>query len=1272
MKKTKKLSTLIYVVLAYILFISFPTAVSAFTCNSGTLATTCTITGANTTTDGEVISGAGSLIIASGGSITSSGASRFTLNMGGNITIQSGGSITGNAVITTTNLDVQSGGSINVDSKGYYGVDGTGKGNGPGGGFPSAYGSYDNAGGAGHGGVGATGSMYSAGLGGTGYGSATQPTDFGSSGGHLFGYIYTPGRGGGAIKITASGTVTVNGTISAKGEDIQSYSTRSATMVTGAGSGGSIWITADTITGSANIVANGGNVSWGHPAHPGKGAGGRIALYYTNFTHTGLVSAYSGIDDLPLAYRTIAGAGTIFKKAVSQPNGELIADNGTISPAGSTYQSPGTTDTFDNVIIRNYASYVVQNGSSVTILAMSGTGNAGFVNNGTANLSSISLLPSSITNTGTIILPASVTLGTGATFTNSGTINTLSDLTISGGTFVANGGSFSAGSPNIIVGSGGVFESNNTPDNPFVLNNLTVQSGGVVRHVGNGINSLNLSLTNLDVQPGGSINVNGKGYYGTDGYTNGNGPGKGFTSAAYYYLNPGGAGHGGIGGAGTEYGAGAGGVAYGSEIQPITLGSSGGSTGSGDYPPGSGGGAIKITASGTVTVNGTISANGEDAKNYSLYSGSIVGGGGSGGSIWITADTILGSSNITANGGGVTIIGPTRPGGGGGGRIAMYCTGGFDYSGAVTANAGVTTANFPGAGTVYDEDCMTHAITSSAGPNGTISPLGETKVNHEEDQLYTVTPDVGYRVDHVLVDGVSVGEVTTYTFTNVIARHTIEAVFIISPPASPSNFTATAGACEENFLDLAWDASLTATNYKVYRDETLIYNSTGLSHLDSGLVLGQTYSYHLTASNIGGISATTTINGTVANVCTRTLTINTAGTGTGTVFGAGEHDYGTTVTPTATPGSGSSFAGWSGACNPTTGAVLMDDDKTCIATFTLNPPPRPTGFTASPSACENNWLNLSWDVTPGATMYQIYRGGTLIRDDLSANFDIGEPSSLGFSDTGLVFNSTYSYTITASNAGGTSQVASASGTVSGLCTRTLTINKTGSGFGVVTGAGEHTPGAEVVATASANTGSTFTGWSGEGCSGTGTCSVIMDIDREITATFVLDPIPGMCSSPASNKEYPEDATSYGTDDFCSQGTVSVDGTTPSEPAFPPRGGMSTWVCLGINNGATSPECWATRATLKHAVTIVESTGGGKVIDQNSLFINCGGSNLDCQYNYNEGSTVALQAIPESTYWQFDYWTGDCSGTSPVCLLPITGPQTASANFVLTKFNYQEF
>jgi PKD repeat protein len=81
---------------------------------------------------------------------------------------------------------------------------------------------------------------------------------------------------------------------------------------------------------------------------------------------------------------------------------------------------------------------------------------------------------------------------------------------------------------------------------------------------------------------------------------------------------------------------------------------------------------------------------------------------------------------------------------------------------------------------------ITHTITASAaGPvgSGTISPSGAVPVNDMGSQLFTITSNPGYHITDVVVNGTySQGAVTSYTFTNVIADHTISATFAANTP----------------------------------------------------------------------------------------------------------------------------------------------------------------------------------------------------------------------------------------------------------------------------------------------------------------------------------------------------------------------------------------------------------------------------------------------------------------------------------------------------------
>ena len=87
----------------------------------------------------------------------------------------------------------------------------------------------------------------------------------------------------------------------------------------------------------------------------------------------------------------------------------------------------------------------------------------------------------------------------------------------------------------------------------------------------------------------------------------------------------------------------------------------------------------------------------------------------------------------------------------------------------------------------------TYTVTASAGANGSISPSGAVTVNHGSNRAFIITPDAGYHVSDVLVDGSSVGSVTDYAFSNVTFDHTISASFIVTTSAATPTGTIQAG-----------------------------------------------------------------------------------------------------------------------------------------------------------------------------------------------------------------------------------------------------------------------------------------------------------------------------------------------------------------------------------------------------------------------------------------------------------------------------------------------
>ena len=85
---------------------------------------------------------------------------------------------------------------------------------------------------------------------------------------------------------------------------------------------------------------------------------------------------------------------------------------------------------------------------------------------------------------------------------------------------------------------------------------------------------------------------------------------------------------------------------------------------------------------------------------------------------------------------------------------------------------------------------ITWNITATAGTGGIIEPNGTVVVINGTEQNFNITPDFGYEITEVLVNGVSQGAITNYTFPSVTSDQTINATF---SPIITWNITATAG-----------------------------------------------------------------------------------------------------------------------------------------------------------------------------------------------------------------------------------------------------------------------------------------------------------------------------------------------------------------------------------------------------------------------------------------------------------------------------------------------
>ena len=154
----------------------------------------------------------------------------------------------------------------------------------------------------------------------------------------------------------------------------------------------------------------------------------------------------------------------------------------------------------------------------------------------------------------------------------------------------------------------------------------------------------------------------------------------------------------------------------------------------------------------------------------------------------------------------------------------------------------------------------TYTITASAGANGAVTPAGVTPVNYGATPTYAITPNPGYHVVNVLVNGTSVGAVTSYNFPSVTADKTISATFAIN------TYTITASAGANGAVT---PAGVTPVNYGATPTYAITPNPGYhvVNVLVNGTSVGAVTSYNfpsVTADKT--ISATFALNPTITNI----------------------------------------------------------------------------------------------------------------------------------------------------------------------------------------------------------------------------------------------------------------------------------------------------------------------------------------------------------------------------------------------------------------------
>lgn len=170
-------------------------------------------------------------------------------------------------------------------------------------------------------------------------------------------------------------------------------------------------------------------------------------------------------------------------------------------------------------------------------------------------------------------------------------------------------------------------------------------------------------------------------------------------------------------------------------------------------------------------------------------------------------------------------------------------------------------------------------ITATAGANGNISPAGVTNVSSGGTQAFTITPNNCYQVADVLVDGVSVGAVSTYTFYNVSAAHTISATFI----ALSYSITATAGANGNITPNGATAVNCgNSQTYNIVANSGFAIQNVLVDDSSLGAITSYTFN-NVTSAHTISVSFTAVVNCTVPTISTATTNLLCKGSNTGLI-----------------------------------------------------------------------------------------------------------------------------------------------------------------------------------------------------------------------------------------------------------------------------------------------------------------------------------------------------------------------------------------------------
>jgi len=565
----------------------------------------------------------------------------------------------------------------------------------------------------------------------------------------------------------------------------------------------------------------------------------------------------------------------------------------------------------------------------------------------------------------------------------------------------------------------------------------------------------------------------------------------------------------------------------------------------------------------------------------------------------------------------------------------------------------------------------TYTITATAGTNGSISPSGDVSVDCGADQAFKITADYCYDIADVLVDNVSQGAVANYTFTNVIANHTISATFSVITCTLTVNVTPSGGGnvTVNGAIPSSYPNSTTWVCGDNVTLNAVVASGYSFDHW-GGALSGNATPVNITMDSNKDVIAYFTHVGIHYNL---TVDVSLGGSGdievNGAAPGSYPHSYtfneSELVNLTAVPAGGYCFVNWSGdlsgSVNPTD--ITMTSDKNVTAHFT----PIYNLTVTSDGCCPINVSGAaSGMVSAGGsqTFLGIGEGGnvTVSADDsaVCCEFD-------SWSDTGL---QTHNITMDDDKS------------VTAYCSvpsYDLTVDVTPGGGGNVTVNGTMPSGypntttwvcgEEVTVNAVAASGYIFVNWSGDLSGSVNPTNMTMTSTKDVTAHF---------SAITYNLTVISDGCCPINVSGAASGTVSAGGSE----TFPGivEGGNVT---VSADDSAVCCEfdSWSDAGLQTHAITMDsdKSVTAYCSVPSYNLTVNVspGGGNVTVNgatpSGYPNTTTwtcveeVKVNAVAAGGYI-FVNWSGNLSGSVNPSNITMNGDKSVTAHFSAVTYN----